>query len=152
MTATRTTTPIARVRAVKDIAAHLADQTAFVMMVNPQKLELLADRLPMIPDWTAYVDNGTDVILRTADARVLMVVDMLIENAVIVTIPKTVPATVIGEALAETIPADGAQDIVMVGYDPTQPMFWSLLFVDALQRVDPKTANAIRAASLSNLN
>ena len=152
MTTTAAATPIARARAVKDIAAHLADRSAFVVMVNPKVLGPLAGRLHLIPGWTAYIDNGTGIVMRATDIGVLVVIDMLTPNAVVLTIPKTTPAATISEALSEPVPEDGSQDIILLGAKPNAPMFWSLLFLDALERVDPETAGTIRTAAIPNLN
>lgn len=151
MTTTTTATPIARTRAVKDIAAHLADRDTFVLCVDPTLNESAADALHGI-DATIYVDNGTELILRTNDTRLLTVMTALIPCMAVFLIPKTVPAAVLSEALGEHVPDDGSRDIVMLGAAPGRPMFWSLLFVDALQRVDPQVANTIRAAHIPNTN
>lgn len=148
-----TATPIARARAVKDIAAALADRSAFVAMVSPDVLKTVAARLHLIPGWTAYLDSGTDIVMRTTDIAVVAVLDLLIDSAVVLTIPKTTPAATISEALGGTpVPEDGSQDIILLGGKEDAPMFWSLLFLDAIERVDPETAADIRAAAIANLN
>lgn len=143
--------PITRDRAVTDLAGHFADRDAFVMMVNPTHLAALVERLHLLPEWTAYIDASADDVIRTDDPGVLLLMDVLMPRAVVLTIPKTVPAAVIGDALDEPFPDDGSRDILMLGFTPGAPMVWSLLFLDALERVDPAMVAEIRAAGTAGL-
>lgn len=145
-----TATPIARARAVKNIAAALADRHSYVLTLDPRLNTEAAEALDGI-DTTIYVDQGTDPILRTNDPRLLAVTAALIPCVAVILIPKTVPAAILSEALGEHVPDDGSQDILILG-SPEPPMTWPLLFVDALQRVDPTAANTIRAAHIPNTN
>lgn len=137
---------ITRATAVDQLAGHLAEQDAFVMMVNPTHLSRLVERLHLIPKWTAYIDNGTDDVIRTNDQGVLLLSDVLMPVAAVLAIPKTVPAAVIGEAIDEPF-AENGPDILMLGFNSNGPVVWSVMFLDALERVDAEMVATIRAAA-----
>ncbi len=141
---------LGRAEAVDAIASAIADRDAFVIIVPPTLVTALAAPLGDVPAWTAYVDNGTPMVLTTTDAAALSIVDLLgVPAAAVVTVPKTVPATVLTQAIGQEVPADGSQDIVLLADPETGFMVWPVLFLDALAKVDPKAAAAIRATDLT---
>lgn len=142
-----TATPVARARAVRNIGDAIADRTSFVIVVSPDMNETAAVALDGIPA-TVYVDNGIDVVLRTDDPRLILPMDVLTGCAVVVLVPKTIPATELSEALGRPIPDDGSQDIIYLMDNQARLMGWPRMFIDALKRVDPAMAESIRAAAL----
>jgi hypothetical protein len=146
------TTPLDRERAVANIAAAIADRTAFVILGAPHMLDALGYRLKSVPDWTAYVDNGTPLALRTEDAATLRIVPTLVPATVVVTVPKTVPAAALDDALGplgQHVPDDGSRDMLILHDGDDQPIVWPTLFVDALEQVDPRAAAQLRATDIA---
>jgi hypothetical protein len=145
------TTVIHRDQALKAIAGHIADRDAFVVLVPPAMLDTVTHALRRTPQWRGYIDNGTGIILRadaaTATALMPLMGALGIPTAAVLTVPKTVPASVLGEALGQHIPADGSQDII--GIHDGGPLIWPLLFVDALALVDPAAAAQLRALDIA---
>jgi hypothetical protein len=142
--------PVPRATVEKRLAGHIADRDAFVIVgCPPDWVGELAETLREISTWTGYLDAGISTVLRTSNPGVLTLVAALAPVAVVVTIPKTVPAAEIAAALGQPIPDDGSQDLVML-CDPDRPAIWPVLFVDALAKVDPKTAATIYASDLRN--
>ncbi len=144
-----TTNPLDRDRAVADIASAIADRTAFVILGPPHMLPALGYRLTSMPDWTAYIDSGNPLVLRSQDAVTLCIVPTLLPAAAVVTVPKTVPAAALSEALGQHVPDDGSRDLVMLHDGDAQPIVWPMLFVDALERVDPKAAAQLRVDDIA---
>lgn len=143
---------IERSRAVKAIADQILDRTSYVIIAPTDNLVRLVDSLTEHTEkWTAYLDNGTGAVLCTTNADIVRVVDILIGTAAVITVPKTVPAPAISAALGQHLPEDGSQDLVVLRV-PDEPMFWPLLFIDALDLVDPKVAAELRANQVHNLN
>ncbi|MER7838439.1 hypothetical protein ABTY98_21755 [Streptomyces sp. NPDC096040] len=142
---------IDRDTAVQQIAAHIADRDAYVITTPPDALPRLSRSLENLSSWGAYLDSGTPVVLRTGRAGALLVVDMLMETAGVLVVPKTVPAAELGKVVGQDIPADGSQDLVVL-MPREGPIFWPLLFVDALEIVDPAVAATLRANHIPNLN
>lgn len=143
---------IKRSQAVKAIADQILDRTSYVIITPTDNLTPLVDNLAEhAAKWSAYLDNGTAAVLCTSNAEIVRVVDILIGTAAVITVPKTVPAKAISAALGQRVPDDGSQDLVVL-HAPGEPMFWPLLFVDALDLVDPKVAAELRANQLRNLN
>lgn len=140
-----------RDQAVKNIAAHIADRDAYVITAPPDTLPRLSRTLDGVPSWSAYLDNGTPVILRTDRAGALIVADLLVETAGVLIVPKTVPAAALSRVVGQDVPADGSQDLVVL-MPHEGPIFWPLLFVDALDIVDPQVAATLRAHHIPNLN
>lgn len=144
------TTPIDRGQAVHRIAAHLADRDSYVITVPPDLVDTVAENLASIPERTLYLDGGLPAVLRTDQASVLAVTGALTATAAVLVVPKTVPAAALTKALGQHVPEDGSQDIVVLMADG--PIVWPLLFVDALEVVDPRAAGQLRASNLPNLN
>lgn len=142
---------LGRDRAVQKIARHIADRDAYLVTIPPDTLPRLSKSLDRIATWSAYLDSGNPFILRTNRPGALLVTDLLIETAGVLVVPKTVPASALSKVVGQEVPADGSQDLVVLM--PTAgPIFWPLLFVDALEIVDPKVAAQLRANHLPNLN
>ena len=130
--------------AVAAIAGAIADRHSFVIVAPPDTVAGLAGCLTTVAGWTGYLDNGTPTVLCTDQPAAATVLDGLaVPTAMVVTVPKTVPAATLGEALGQEIPADGSQDLVLLCGDEEGPLVWPLLFVDALAPVDPRAAAAL---------
>lgn len=151
-----TTTVIGRPAAVHQIAAPLADRSAFVIVTPPDLVADIAPRLGRLPTgWTAYLDNGTPVVVATGEPKAIALMAALsLPGGItaVVTVPKTVPAVMLTEAVGQEVPADGSQDLIMLHSGWNRPIIWPMLFVDALEQVDPRATAQIRAMSqpLSN--
>lgn len=144
-------TLVDRQDAVAAIAAHLADRTAFIINIPPALISTAVEHLESIPGWTGHFDNGTPAVLRTGAGSLSLGVAQLLEAlgapfTAVVTVPKTVPAADLGRALDRDIPADGSQDII--GLYEGGPIVWPMLFVEALDRVDPQAAAQLRASGI----
>jgi hypothetical protein len=148
---TLTTATLDRAAAIRRIADHLADQDAFVITVPPHELNAFGHSIKNVQSWTAYLDNGTGHILRTDTPGALLVAELLFPTAAVVVVPKTVPATVLSEALGQEVPADGSRDIVILT-SQGGPTYYPMLFINALDIVSPSTAALLRANHLPNLS
>ncbi|GAA2370798.1 hypothetical protein Cme02nite_45080 [Catellatospora methionotrophica] len=146
---------ITRQAAVDAIAGHLADRTAFVVLAPPDLLAETTGRLRHLPGWTGYLDTGRDTVAQgNAEqfAALCGVAQVLGRPAVaVLTIPKTVPARRVAQALRRPVAADGSQDVLVVRVDGG-PVCWPLLFVDALERVEPAAAAQLHAEDLAGLS
>lgn len=141
-----------RSRAVREIADRIADRTHFVMISPTHRLaRLVYDLAEQTPQWCAYLDSGSGMVLRTPHAGTVAAIKVFIETAGVVTVPKTVPAAKLAAVVDQPVPEDGSQDLVVL-YEPGEPMFWPTLFVNAIDLVDPKAAATIRANQIQNLN
>ncbi|MFE2828478.1 hypothetical protein [Streptomyces sp. NPDC059271] len=138
--------------AVRQIAQHIADRDAYVITAPPGALPRLSATLDELPHWTAYLDNGLPVAMRTGNASTLLVADALMETAGVIVVPKTVPASAVGQVVGQSMARDGSQDLVVLMPPDGGPIFWPLLFVDALDVVDPVVAAQLRAHHIPNLN
>ncbi|MFD7986798.1 hypothetical protein ACFV4M_25920 [Kitasatospora indigofera] len=137
-----------RETAVRRIGDALADRTAFVITIPPGTASTLAGRLAPVTGWCAYLDNGTPTALATSNRKCLRAADALTPMVGVLVVPKTVPATQLSAVVGQPIPADGSQDVVVLT-SPSHvgsPVFWPLLFVDAVTRVDPRLAAQLRTA------
>lgn len=150
-------TPIPRPQAIKEIATHLADRDTFVIIIPPDLIGSAAHALRHT-DTTYYLDNGTPFLLctsRTGTSRLnvprLIAALNMSPTVCVATVPKTVPAIELSKALAQPIPEDGSQDVVIL-QRPGHPVVWPMVFVDALEIVDPEAAKSIRAADLAGLS
>jgi hypothetical protein len=151
---TDTSTPailavIARADAVRDIAAHLADRTAFVVFTGPDLMSAVAARLDPVEGWTGYADNGMPVVLRARSSEAFVAAEVMkalagMPMVAVFIVPKSVPAKVPSEALGQEIEADGSRDIIAIHGDDGR-VIWPMLFVDALDLVDPVAASQLRA-------
>jgi hypothetical protein len=112
--------PVPRADAVRAIAAHVADRTAFVISVPPALLESAAYCLRSIAACDCYLDNGLDAVFRLSGEYVPLaeVMAALLPTAMtsaVFTVPKTVSAATLSQALqGQEIPADGSQDLVLL--------------------------------------
>lgn len=145
MNATRTYTLLSRDTAVQRIADTLADRSSYVITLPPGAAETLAAGLAGIDDWTAYLDNGTDDVLTTSNLLALRLSQLTCPNAGALVIPKTVNRRSVGRLVNQPIPPDGSKDVIVLTGHPGQPALWPLLFVDAIDLVDPITAARLRA-------
>ncbi len=145
------TQPIDRNDAVKKIAGHLADRDAFVVTAGPGMVAEVGRRMACISGWTAYLDSGIPAVMRTSVPGALVVIDALVSSALVLIVPKVVPAVKLGKALGKEIAADGSQDIVILCEDQAA-LYHPMLFVDALAIVDPAAAAHFHANDLANLS
>lgn len=146
---------ITREDAVAQLASCIADRNAFLITAAPNLTLELAQRIAAVGPWTGYLDTGVDHILQTNDIRALATtwaITTAVNGAAIAvfTVPKTVPAKKLSKAVGQNVPADGSQDILIVNQDAR--FYWPLLFVDAVERVDPAMASSIRASDVRNLS
>ncbi len=141
-----------RDEAVQRIAGHIADRDAYVVTAPPYTLPTLSRTLDSLSGWFAYLDSGTPAILHTDRAGALLVADLLMDTAAVIVVPKTVAAAELSKVLGQDVPADGSQDLVVLMPPDGGPIFWPLLFVDALEVVDPPVAAQLRAHHIPNLN
>lgn len=148
---TATNELISRATAVQQIADHIADRDHYVITAPPEALAALAQTLRLVDTWAGYLDNGAGMILRTDRPGVLAISNLLAPAVGVITVPKTVPAAVLTEALGQEVPDDGSQDIVIL-MPGGPPAYFPLLFVEALDIVDPRTAAQLRAHHIPNLN
>jgi hypothetical protein len=115
-----TTTPQTRGAAVRAVADALADRTSFVATVPPAMLSTVAEALAGVPEWSAYLDCGIDVVPRfDSDPSALSAIlglTALADAPVVgvVTIPKTVPADAIGRASGQHVPDDASRDVLII--------------------------------------
>jgi hypothetical protein len=148
--------PVPRAAAVRAIAAHVADRTAFVISAPPAILESAAHCLSGIGEGDCYMDNGLDAVFRLSGQYVALAEVMagLLPDltAAVFTVPKTVPAARLSEALqGHPIPEDGSQDLVLLHADENRVEF-PLLLVEALARVDPDIAMQLDANDVRRLS
>jgi hypothetical protein len=139
---------IGRGRALRFISEALADRTHFLLVPPVQRGTEVAELLDGagIP-WTGYIDSGQDTVLRVDQASLMMVTEQLARRtAALITVAKTVPAEQLSSALDQAIAADGSQDLILMTDDGKQ-LHWPMLFVDALDRIDPVEAARLRAAA-----
>lgn len=154
MTAAATTTVVPRAAAVRAVANAIADRAHFVIAVPPDHVASVIDRLAGIPrGWTAYVDNGSPMVLVTGEPGAAVLLD-LVGGAVVavVTVPKTTSAAVLGGALSQPVPDDGSQDLVIIHDFEPGPMCWPMIFVDAIERVDPAVAAQLHASDIRSMS
>ena len=142
-----TTTIVPRSVAVAAIVDAFADRTGFVILVPPDHIAEIAGPLTRIRRFVGYIDNGTEAVLRTETAAVFRVCDVLSPTVAVVVVPKTVSARRLGHVLGSKVAEDGSQDLIALG-PKSGGYCWPQLFVDALDRVDPRAADAIRAAAV----
>lgn len=149
------TTLITRRAAVDAIAAHLADRTAFIVFAPPVLLAEVVGRLRSLPGWTGYLDTGRHTVVQadTAEFSALGRVTRVLGTpaAAVLAIPKTVPAAQLAAALRREVAADGSQDILVISADGG-PIHWPMLFVDALEQVDPAAAAQLHAEAIGRLS
>lgn len=139
---------IGRGRALRFISEALADRTHFLLVPPAQRGAEVAELLDGTGiSWTGYIDSGQDTVLRVDQASLMLVTEQLARRtAILITVPKTVPAEQLSSALDQTIQADGSQDLILMT-DDSEQLLWPMLFVDALDQIDPVEAARLRAAS-----
>jgi hypothetical protein len=157
---------ISRRKAISELAAQLADQTSFVVVVEPRFVAAAFDRFKNIPTWVGYIDNGQLGVwqarakgdLTAASAVASAVVRMITyaeslgaEFVAVITVPKTVPAAELTAALGAELPTDGSADIFPLWSEGEQ-VTWPTLFVDALGKIDPRAAAEIRVSDARDLS
>jgi hypothetical protein len=144
----RSTTPVARARAIKDIADALADRTSFVLVVAQHLNETVGSALDGI-DANVYIDGGIDSVLRTDQPRALIPMSALAKQcAAVILVPKTVSAGELSAALGTPVADDGSQDVVYLieGYDESGYANVPQLFLEALKRLGPDDVARVRPA------
>ena len=144
--------PISSRAAVRHIADCLADRTSYVVGVPPNMIETVAIRAARLPArW--LLDNGTRTVMQASGTAARVLASLLGDlAAAVVTIPKTTPAAQIRGALGELIPADGSQDVIIVGADGDSVNMWPRLLTAAIAEVDPAFAAVLAASDLANLS
>jgi hypothetical protein len=132
-----------RASAVKELSAHVADRDAFLVAVSLRRFAEQAHAFcdGTVPSWTAYIDMGGQSVLRTADPALLVALTRSDPGSVVLAVPKTVPAAVLGRVFQQPFPEDGLCDLLDLELDH-QP---TLVF-DAMEIVDPEGGAAMRAA------
>lgn len=135
---------IRRDRAVRQIANHLADQDVYLITVPHGALESAVDTLDPITPWQAYVDNGSGLVLRSGMREPVALAAQLYTTVAVLVVPKSVDPEVLSSALRQPLPPDGSQDLLILR-SRTGPIHWPLLFVDAVDQVDPIAAAQLRA-------
>lgn len=146
-----TTATLTRTDAVHTIARHLATRDVYLVAAGPAQLTGIGLALHGIPGTVCYADNGLGPILRTDRPEALALVAALLPAAAVTTVPKTVPASVLGEALGQHVPPDGSQDVVIVMDDAGHAVYPTLL-VEAIDHVDPNVSALLRANDLAHLS
>jgi hypothetical protein len=135
--------------AVAAIARHLADRDSFVIGVPPFAVDECAERLADIPS-TFYADSGIAGVLVTNQPVLIGLLSQLGQVAVVATVPKTVPASALSDALGQRVPRDGSRDLILLQVDDGPARYvWPMLLVDAISRFDPKAGLQIRATDLA---
>lgn len=142
--------------AADQIAAHLADRDAFVILADVDMYHDLVRCLDTLDDWTAYVTSADGSILITGDRPVMDVHGIMATllgtfHAMLFTVPKTVPAAALGKAIGTFVPVDGSKDIIFC-HRPGTVMSWPMVFVDAMRQVDPKVAMQLEASELARMS
>lgn len=143
-----TSSVIDRVTAVDDLTAAIRGCTHYLIVTPPAAVATVAERLDGIPGWTAYVDSGTPVVLRTGLGTAVAMTAALTTSVAVILVPKSVPAATLTEVLGQDIPADGSQDLVLIHGPDGDPIVWPLLFLDAIGAVDPAAAAQIHAEAI----
>ena len=143
---------VPRADAVAEIAAHLADRTAFVVAVPVKLSGPIAVGLKRVPDWTCYIDGGEEFVVRTQEPWVPEDASHKTLAAFVVVVPKTVPAATLSTAFDRPIPADGSEDVVILTPPDESGVTYPALFVDALELADPEVAAYIRATDVRGLS
>ncbi len=147
--------PVARAEAVRAIAAHVADRTAFVISAPPAMVGSAARCLRGIGAGDCYMDNGLAVVFRLSGEYVALAEVMagLLPGtaAAVFTVPKTIPAARLSEALqGHPIPEDGSQDLVLLHVGEDRVEFPRLL-LEAVALVDPDAVMQLAANDLRSL-
>jgi hypothetical protein len=146
-------TILSRQGAVSRIAAAFADRTAYIVAGDMGALATVMERISE-PGAVCFFDQGMTTVLAvkgepiTRMPEVLALLPAPIRAVAIatMTVPKTVPARVLGAAVGQEVPADGSQDVLMVRSADASEQVWPVLLIEAIGRSDPESAMAIAAA------
>jgi hypothetical protein len=130
-----------RADAVKEISNHVADRDRFVIAVSLRSFEPYAFGNGTVPTWTAYIDMGGPSVLRTTSPDLLAAQTRAALGTAVLTVPKTVPAALLGAVFGTALPEDGSRDLIDLTTES-----WPSLVLDALEVVDPLDAALMRAA------
>jgi hypothetical protein len=136
-------TSLDRADAVREISNHVADRDRFVIAVSLESFRRYAYAFcsGAVPTWTAYLDMGGRSVLRTTNPELLEAQTRAGFGSAVLTVPKTIPATVLGAAFGQALPADGSRDLIDLTTDS-----WPLLVFDAMAVVSPAEAALMREA------
>lgn len=140
---------ITRQAAVESIAEGIGSSDAYVITVPPATLPTLMTALQDTPHWLAYLDSGTDTVMRTDRPDEASTIARLVPTAAVITVAKTIPAALLSRALGRPVSADAEQDLLVLT-EPGKPICWPMLFVDALDIVSPETAAQLRDQEVSS--
>ncbi|HEX6498986.1 MAG TPA: hypothetical protein VF054_08135 [Micromonosporaceae bacterium] len=130
--------------AVREIADRIADRTAYIVTTPGALIGALAERLADVPTWTAYIDNGTPLILATRNATLFGQAENIsrlfgVGCAAVAVVPKTVRPALIRCAFGAHVPADGSCDLLPF-VEPGEPVALPALFAAAFAQADPDAA------------
>lgn len=143
-----------RAAALKEICDHLADRTAFVFGLCAADPRRLLQRMSTVPQCDYYADNGTGIVMSIAAPfgadmlRYLYGVAPERAMGVVAVVPKTVPATMLSAVLGVPVPEDGSRDVIMLLDEDGETISWPHIMIDAVERVYPDFAQAIRDAEV----
>lgn len=140
-------TSLRRDDAVKQLSNHVADRDRFLIAVSLRAFAQYeyAFAAGSIAGWTAYVDMGGPSVMRTESPGLLSAFTRGQSGSLVLAVPKTVPAAVLGAVFGQDFPEDGSRDLIDLDSD-----FWPSLVFDALETVSPSEAAQIRAAYPAN--
>lgn len=140
---------LAREHAVEVVADCIRRRMHYVVVGAPSLVSGVMQRLSdQKHTWSAFVESAAPVILVTNEEAVVEVMTMLAgpdSHIIVLTVPKSVPASVLADIVGQPVPADGSQDLFVLSALNEQ-IQWPVLFIDALDEVDPVAASQIRAA------
>jgi hypothetical protein len=137
-----------RDRAALEISGRIAGEADYLITVPPGALLPLCDTLDALTSWTAYLDSGTPLVVRAERSGTVRNIALRGAAAGVIIAPKAVPAAALTEALGQLLPPDGSQDLIVLTSPDGGPIFWPLLFVDALDLIDPDAAAQLRASRI----
>lgn len=137
-----------RGRAALDVSARIAGGADYLITVPPGALLPLSAALDALPSWSAYLDSGSPLVVRTERSGTLRDVALGGDAAGVIIVPKAVSAAELTKALGQCLPSDGSQDLIVLTSPDGGPIYWPLLFVDALALADPEAAAQLRASRI----
>lgn len=118
----------------------------------------LADALDRLPNWLAYLDSGTGVVMSIGAAprygQLLVIAGAVTLTAVIAAIPKRgTPPRILRKAFRnDELGRNKEQDMLLLFKDSDNMIYWPSLFVDAMAINDPKIAMQIHANDIRTLS
>lgn len=130
-----------RTEVIDALASHMDASDAYIIVpATDGSTAGLITALEDLHNWTAYVDCGTDAIAVTNAAAIVWVVAKLAPRiAMVVTIDKSESGDTLAEVLGIYAPEDDEQDIFILA-DQDGPLAWPMMFVSAVEKVDPDGA------------